>query len=66
MDWRARIISDPEVLVRHAQGCGVKPRLLANENCPLPALTMLREAGWEIESVLERMPGASDRHVVAA
>lgn len=40
------------------------PRLLANENWPRPALLALRAAGFDVQSVAETMPGASDRAVL--
>jgi predicted nuclease of predicted toxin-antitoxin system len=42
-----------------------RPALLANENVPLPALRVLRDAGVQAVSVAETMPGASDRVVLA-
>ena len=36
------------------------PSLLTNENFPRPALLALRAAGLDVESVAERMPGATD------
>ncbi len=39
-------------------------RLLTNENFPRPALLALRAAAVDVESVAERMPGASDRAVL--
>ena len=41
------------------------PKLLTNENFPLPAVRLLREAGLDIETVLDVMPGASDEEVLA-
>ena len=38
--------------------------LLANENWPRPALSALRAAGVDIESVAERMPGVTDVEVL--
>jgi predicted nuclease of predicted toxin-antitoxin system len=40
------------------------PRLLTNENFPRPALLALRAAGLDVESVTERMPGATDAVVL--
>lgn len=40
------------------------PKLLVNENFPLPALRRLRENGIGVESVEELMPGASDAQVM--
>lgn len=42
----------------------MKPRLLANENFPRPALVALRAAGIDVESVAEAMPHASDSQVL--
>ena len=43
----------------------MSPKLLANENFPLPAVRVLRDAGVDIQTVLEVMPGASDEEVLA-
>jgi predicted nuclease of predicted toxin-antitoxin system len=40
------------------------PRLLTNENFPRPALLALRAAGLDVESVTERMLGATDAIVL--
>ena len=41
------------------------PKLLANENFPLPAVRLLRAGGVDIETVLDVMPAASDEEVLA-
>lgn len=38
---------------------------MADENFPRPALTALRNAGWEVFSVAEECPGISDEDVAA-
>ena len=43
----------------------MSPKLLANENFPLPAVHLLREAGVDIQTVLDVMPAASDEDVLA-
>ncbi len=43
----------------------MSPKLLANENFPLPAVRLLREAGVDVETVLDVMPAASDEDVLA-
>lgn len=43
----------------------MKPKLLANENFPLPAVRLLREAGIDVQTILDVMPGASDEDVLA-
>jgi predicted nuclease of predicted toxin-antitoxin system len=43
----------------------MNPKLLANENFPLPAVRLLREAGVDIQTVLDVMPAASDEDVLA-
>ena len=40
-------------------------RFLANENFPLPSVIHLRTAGHEVTAVIEDMPGATDREVLA-
>jgi len=40
-----------------------KPRLLADENIPRTAITLLRERGYDIASVYELKPGMSDEEV---
>jgi hypothetical protein len=42
-----------------------RPALLANENVPLPAIQVLRNAGVRVVSVSESMPRASDKAVLA-
>jgi predicted nuclease of predicted toxin-antitoxin system len=42
----------------------VTPRLLANENFPLPATKLLREAGVDVAAVAEIMPGSADEEVL--
>lgn len=42
----------------------MKPRLLADENVPWPAVSRLRRSGWDIVSIGELEPGASDERVV--
>ena len=43
----------------------MNPKLLANENFPLPSVRLLRAAGLDVVSVLDVMPGASDEDVLA-
>ncbi len=38
-------------------------RILADENFPRPALETLRKAGWDVFSIAEECPGASDEDV---
>jgi len=40
-------------------------RLLADENFPLPSVRILRQAGHDVAAVVEDMPGAIDRVVLA-
>jgi len=40
-------------------------RFLANENFPLRSVHRLREAGHDIEAVIEDSPGVKDREVLA-
>jgi predicted nuclease of predicted toxin-antitoxin system len=40
-------------------------RFLADENFPRPALEALRKAGWDVGSIAEQCPGASDEDVAA-
>jgi predicted nuclease of predicted toxin-antitoxin system len=42
----------------------MKPRLLANENVPLPSVTLLRDAGFDVLAIAESNPGLSDRAVL--
>jgi predicted nuclease of predicted toxin-antitoxin system len=37
---------------------------LANENFPAPSTRLLREAGWDVKSIKEDMPGISDEEVL--
>ena len=37
---------------------------LANENFPLTSIRILRDAGYNVESVLEKNPGAKDSEVL--
>ena len=39
-------------------------RLLANENVPLAAVRVLREAGWDVVAVSECAPSISDVEVL--
>jgi predicted nuclease of predicted toxin-antitoxin system len=39
-------------------------RLLADENVPYPSVRLLREAGYEVESMSEIAPGAPDTEVL--
>ena len=43
----------------------MSPKLLANENFPLPAVRLLQEAGVDVETVLDVMPAASDEEVLS-
>jgi len=43
----------------------VTARLLVNENFPVPSLQLLRQAGFDVSSVSEVMPGSSDVDVIA-
>lgn len=43
----------------------MSPKLLANENFPLPAVRLLQEAGVDVQTVLDVMPAASDEDVLA-
>ncbi len=40
-------------------------RVLADENFPRPALEVLRKVGWDVFSIAEECPGASDEDVAA-
>jgi hypothetical protein len=42
----------------------MRPRLLANENVPLPSVTLLRDAGFDVLAIAETSPGLSDRAVL--
>jgi len=37
---------------------------LANENFPLTSVKILRDAGYNVESILEKVPGAKDLEVL--
>lgn len=41
-------------------------RLLADENIPQPAVRALRDAGHDVQAILENTPGAPDEDVLAA
>lgn len=41
------------------------PPLIVNENFPAPSVRLLRERGFDVLSVQESMPGASDEQVLA-
>lgn len=43
----------------------MSPRLLVNENYPLPALRVLRDAGVDVLAVVETHPGLPDEEVLA-
>jgi predicted nuclease of predicted toxin-antitoxin system len=43
----------------------MSPRLLVNENFPLPALRLLRNQGVEVSAVVETCPGVPDEQVLA-
>ncbi|MCW2311087.1 DUF5615 family PIN-like protein [Rhodoferax antarcticus] len=43
----------------------MNPKLLANENFPLPAVRLLISAGIDVVTVLDVMPGACDEDVLA-
>ncbi|MCO6433805.1 DUF5615 family PIN-like protein [Nitrosomonas nitrosa] len=40
-------------------------RFLANENFPLPAVQLMRQAGYDIVSIIEKAPSISDSEVMA-
>jgi len=42
----------------------VKPKLLVNENFPVPAILKLRQNGIDVLAVQEAMPGASDEAIL--
>jgi predicted nuclease of predicted toxin-antitoxin system len=42
----------------------MKPRLLANENVPLPSVVLLRNAGFDVLAIAQSNPGLSDRAVL--
>ena len=39
-------------------------RFLANENFPFPSIKILREAGFQIKSILETNQGISDQEII--
>ena len=39
-------------------------QFLANENFPLPSVSYLRQAGYDVAAVIEDSPGAKDREVL--
>lgn len=43
----------------------MKPRLLANENFPIPSVTVLRAAGFDVLAMAEHRPGLGDAEVLA-
>jgi hypothetical protein len=43
----------------------MSPRLLVNENFPLPAMRILRAEGVDVMAVVETGPGAFDEQVLA-
>lgn len=43
----------------------MKPRWLANENLPLPAVLKLRGAGWDVYAVAEGAASSADTDVMA-
>jgi predicted nuclease of predicted toxin-antitoxin system len=40
-------------------------RFLANENFPLPSVRLLRQAGYDLASVIEDSPGIEDAQVLS-
>ncbi|ACY48771.1 DUF5615 family PIN-like protein [Rhodothermus marinus] len=40
-------------------------RCLANENFPLSSVHLLRQAGYDVTSIIQEMPGATDHEVLA-
>lgn len=42
----------------------MKPKLLANENFPLPSVRTLRAAGFDVLAIGEHAPGISDMQVL--
>ncbi len=40
-------------------------RFLANENFPLPSVRLLRQAGYDVASVIEDSPGIEDTEVLS-
>lgn len=43
----------------------MNPRLLVNENFPMPALRILREQAVDVQAVVETCPSAPDEQVLA-
>ena len=43
----------------------MKPRLLANENFPMPSVATLRDAGHNILAIMETHRGITDREVLS-
>lgn len=43
----------------------MKPRLLADENFPIPSVRQLRKSGFDVLAVSETSPGISDAKVLA-
>ncbi|MFY8000433.1 MAG: DUF5615 family PIN-like protein [Candidatus Kapaibacteriota bacterium] len=41
-------------------------KALANENFPAPSTRILRDAGWDVQSIKEAMPGISDEEVFSS
>ncbi len=40
-------------------------RFLANENFPAPSIALMRQAGYDVRSIQESMPGVKDAVVIA-
>lgn len=40
-------------------------RFLANENFPLPSISLIRSSGYDVKSIGEEMKGVTDSEVVA-
>jgi predicted nuclease of predicted toxin-antitoxin system len=40
-------------------------KLLANENFPLPSVSLLQQQGYDVDSMSTRSPGCSDEQVLA-
>jgi predicted nuclease of predicted toxin-antitoxin system len=40
-------------------------RFLANENFPAPSIALMRQAGYDVLSIQETIPGAKDTVVIA-
>lgn len=43
----------------------MKPRLLANENFPMPSIALLRDAGYDVLAVSEARKGIKDEEVLS-